>query len=424
MALSRSICLGASVLTGVMAQPVLAQDAGPTGRLLTLDTTYGLQASDNPDLDTDGNARFDATARFRLGMLTATEGQSFQAALDGGLRLSAGADADTSDLVDPALSFAYERQTRGAALEIDGNLRRSEVSSLSPLDLLLDEDLSDEDLEDLLDGTVSDEATRLTFSLGASLETRRDHPFGVTYSLGVSGVRYSGDNNTFDDDTRLTGGIDMRLDLTETIQATSNLRYVLREDEENETRLNLAIGQRFATSRLGLRLGLTDQATGLRGDLALTGAIDRPTGRLSGEIGVSLEEGGDPGLIGSARAAFDLSDVSAVTFDLSRRVTQIEDANDNPALRTVTALSGTYAQQLTRSWQLGLDTRYVITRSDAAGEGDEDFGQIGASLSRALTRDWALTMGASHRFEKDDDGSDASGTAVSLSLSRSFQQAF
>lgn len=420
---SLPLLLRASLLAAVVAAPAAAQNAGPTGRLLTFDTTFGLQASDNPDLDANGSARIGAFTQFRLGLLAVTERQSFDAAIDLGLRASAGAEGEGLEPIDPALTLGYVRESRGSRLSLDASLRQSEVSELSPFDLVLDDTLSDEDLEDLLDGAGSDDAERLSFSLGATLETRRDHPFGVTYSLGVSGVRYSQDNGSFDDDTRATAGLGFRLDVTETIRATADLGYVVRDGEEDGSRLDVALTQRFAASSLGVRFGVTDQASGLRSSLALTGSHDRPTGRLNGEIGISRQDNGDLGLIGSAGAAFALSDTSDISFDLSQRIAQVDDAAGITTLRTVTSASMTYGQQLTRDWQLGLDARYVRTRTQSDGD-TEDFGQVGASLSRALTPDWGLTLGANHRFETDEDGIDASATAVSLSLTRSVRLPF
>lgn len=415
----------ASILTSLLSTgAAVPQEEGTGARLFTLDTTFGVQATDNVDLDEDGDSRVSAFTRLGLGFASSTPSEGLTGSLDLGLRASGGSDDDDSiEFVDPDARIAYERQSRDARLLLEGNIRRSQVSELSPLDFVLDETLTAQEIEDLLDGRGIDDVTRLSYALDVTLETRRTHPFGVVYSLGLSGVRYSEQIGSLDDETRMNAGIGLRLDLSEALQTTADFGITTYDNDlEDAFGADFGVSRRFATARLGARLGFVTDDTGPRNTLAVTGAREFKTGTVDGEVGVTRLDDGGLEYIGATGASFDLQ-TSNVRFDLSRRVAQVEDENDDASIRTVTSLSSTYTRQMTRAWQLGVDVRYVRTR-DQDDESVEGFGQVGVDISRALTRDWSLTMGASHRFESDRDGDDASGTALSASLTRSVQLPF
>lgn len=415
------------VLTALMvagAPPLMAQERTSGSRVLTFDTIFGLQVGDNPELETNGDSRFDAITSFRLGLITVTEAERLEMSAGFGLRASAGDDStDDFSIIDPDLNFGYARQSRGAELRIDGRVRRTEASRLSPLELTTDEIVDLEELEDLLDLDNSVEVDLLSFSLNAALETGRDRPLGVTYSLGVAGTRYSPETTSLEDSTRLTAGIGLRGDLTETLRATSNLSYTIDDDDGTDdiARLDFGLSQRFATATLGTRLAFVDDSTGLRTSLSVTGGLDRPNGELGGSLGVTRLDDGDLALIGTARAAYDLP-AGSIGFDLSRSVSQI-DNNGVKEVRGVTTLAADYNRNLTRLWQVGVDARHVWTDSLDDG-GTDGFGQIGVDLSRQITPDWSLTLGATHGFETDSDGADVSGSILSVPLGRSVRIPF
>ncbi len=419
--------VAAGLAASVSPASLMAQERIPNGRLATLGMTFGLDASDNPRLVEDGESRLDAVARFRLGIVDATPTQRFTAGSGFGLRAASSGTDEGLEFIDPNLELGYVRQGRNAGLTLGASVRRSEVSGLSPLDLILGEVILPEDLQDLLDRRTTTDATRTSFSANATLETRRDAPFGVTYRLGVSGVRYDDDSGTFDDETRVTAGVGLRFDLTETTTATADFGYSLYDDDDdsdrNGTSLNLAISQRRAASSIGGRLGFTDDGAGLRTTAALTGELRRPDGSIGGEIGATRDGSGDLALVGAARASYALPNGN-LDFNLSRRVTQVEDdATGEEDDIVLTTLAAGYSQQVTRDWRAGVNTSYVLTEG-LDGAGTDSFGQIGLNVSRALTEDWDLTAGVTHRFETDDDGPDASANTVSLSLSRSVRLPF
>lgn len=422
--------LVSGALAGLVAGPLLAQERLPNGRLLTLGVTFGLEASDNPELEENGESRIDGITRFSLGLVDATPTQRLEFGTGFGLRVSSGdSQTDSVEFIDPDLNVSYNREGRNARLSLGASLRRSEVSALTPLDLILGDTFLPEDLDDLLDRDVTSEATRLGFSADATLETRLNSPFGITYSLGVTGVRYNDDSGAFDDETRATAGLGLRFDLTETIRADVDLGYTAYDEDDDDgesrdaARLNFGISQRRATSTVGTRLGFVSDGTGLRSTLALTGGLERPTGSLNGEIGTTLVEGGDLALTGSVRTAIAFP-TGELNFGLARRVTQSEDdATGDLDSIALTTLSAGYNRQVTRDWRLGIDTSYIITEG-LDDEGTDSFGQVGVDVSRALTKDWGLTMGVSHRFETDADGPDTSANIVSLSLSRSVRLPF
>lgn len=411
----------------------LPQTAAPGGRQLTFGSSFGLAATDNADFAADGEARADATARFRLGLSSATRVQDLAASLDFGLRAEAGPGRDEDlGLLDPSASLAYSRRSRGSELRLDASVSRSEISDLDPLELVIDDTLDPLDLETLLGQDRTREGTRTRFSLGAALETGRDAPFGVTYSLGVAGTRYSEEVDTLDDTTRGTAGLGLRFDLSEVATATADFGYATYDEAEprdDSVSVGAGLSRRGATWDLGTRLGLVSDGAGTRTTLSVDGGLERRTGALDGTLGVTRLDNGDLQLIGSADARYATRD-AALSFGLVRRVTQTDgdtDGDDDGVLRNTTTVSAGYTREVTRLWQVGLDTRYVWTETvgrDADADGTDRFGQIGVDLSRRLTDDWTVTMGLDHRFEADADGGDIRGNTVSLSLGRSFGTTF
>jgi len=428
--LSIPLCATAAASLALVL-PTAAQDRVPGGRLLTFGLSTGITASDNPDLDQTSRDELRATTSLSAGLLALTPTQRFELGTTASLRAIAGGEdgVDRFALSDPNGSILYSRRSRTTELTLEGSFSRDEISTLSPLELSLDDliDLEDiEELETLINANqIPRDARRLTFDLGATLETRRGSPFGVTYSLGVSGVRYSDAPADFDDETRVSGGLGFRFDLDEITQASADLSVVTTDDDTEEDRyaLDLGITRALATDQIGLSLGVIEDGNGNRISLSANAAREFSTGRISGSAGITRAGGGNLALVGSLGYAQELSRTQDIRLDLRRRVTRLDGLNpgDPDRERAVTTLSADYSQDITRLWRLGVDAQIVQTDViEGAGE-SESFGQIGADLSRPLTEDWGLTMGVSHRFEENGGGSDASSNTVSVSLNRSFR---
>ncbi|ETX13228.1 hypothetical protein OCH239_12685 [Roseivivax halodurans JCM 10272] len=424
--------LGAATTASlILGLPVLAQERTPDGRLLTLGLTTGITASDNVDLDPEPTEEVEATTSLSLGLLSATPTQRFELGTSAGLRalLVGDEDEDSFALDDPNGRFLYTRSSRAAKLSLEGRFDSREITSLTPLELT-SEDLADlEDLQDLEDliaaNQVPRDARRLTFDLDAALETRRDSPFGITYSVGVSGERYSDAPEAFEEETRASAGLGLRFDLDEITRATTDLRFVTSNDPEEEDRFSLDLGltRTIGTDQVGASFGIVENGDATRLSLSANAARDFSTGSVSGSLGVTRADSGNLALTGSLGLTRELSPTQDVSVDLSRRVIRLDglEEGEPDRERAVSSLSADYSQAVTRLWRFGLDAE--LTQADVIeGPGGSDsFGRIGADLSRPLTEDWRLSMGVSHRFEENADGTDATSNTVSVSLNRSFR---
>ncbi len=422
----------ATVASLILGLPATAQDRVPDGRLLTFGLSTGITATDNADLDTeDPVEEVEATTSLSLGLLSATPTQRFELGTSAGLRaLIVGEDdEDTFALDDPNGRILYSRQSRAAELTLQGAFDSREISSLTPLELT-SEDLADledlQDLEDLIDANqVSRDARRLTFNLDATLETRRDSPFGITYSVGVSGERYSDAPDAFEDETKTSAGLGLRFDLDEITRATTDIRYVTSDDPEEDDRLSLDLGltRAIGTDQVGASFGVVEDGDTTRLSLSANAAREFAAGRVSGSIGVSRADSGNLALIGSLGLARELSPTQEVSLNLSRRVVRLDgsDPGEPERERAVSSLTADYSHAVTRLWRFGLDAQLTQTEVIDGPDDSDTFGRIGADLSRPLTENWSLSMGVSHRFEENADGTDATSNTVSVSLNRTFR---
>jgi hypothetical protein len=424
--------VSALAVTALLAGPLTAQERAPGGRLLTFGLSTGLTASDNPDLDADGRGEVTATTGLSIALLSLTPTQRFELGTGLGVAARAGGDPDAESFVlsDPNAALLYSRISRASRLTLSGEFEIDEITAVNPLELATGDllDLEDEEeLEALIEANqVPSEARRLTFDLGTALETRRGTPFGVTYELGITGVRYTDAPAAFEDETRLSAGLGLRFDLTKITQATADLDAVTSLDtaqDDDRLSLELGVAQARPAGNIGVSLGLVDDNGDLRTRLSLNGAIERPTTVLGGSIGVSRAEDGDLALIGSTNLTHQITDIQSLRFGLNRQVTQLDTSNPaSPGTdRVITSLQAGYDHDITRLWRLGVDTRYTRAATSGPTDARDTFAEIGASLARPLTEDWAFNIRLSHRFETNSDGPDAQSNTISFSLDRNIR---
>ena len=124
----RAAVAPALVLSLALALPVTAQDRIPGGRLLTFGISTGLDASDNPDLDNEGDPEIAASTDLSLELLAATPTERFELGTNFGLVARAGGDPNEDDLTlsDPvAPAQGVERVARKfAVIVIFGHIKK------------------------------------------------------------------------------------------------------------------------------------------------------------------------------------------------------------------------------------------------------------------------------------------------------------
>ena len=426
----RAAVAPALVLSLALALPVTAQDRIPGGRLLTFGISTGLDASDNPDLDNEGDPEIAASTDLSLELLAATPTERFELGTNFGLDARAGGDPNEDDLTlsDPNASFLYGRQSRASELIIAGQVESEELDSRNPLEFNLDDLVGFEDEEELQEliaaNEIPDDARRLTFNLNSSLETGRNAPLGIAYGLGLSGERYTNAPDAFEDETQLSAGLGLRFTLSDITEATLALQAARTlEDEQEQFTVDFDIGQERPAHDLGTSLGLVSENGELRTSLSLTGAIRRPTTVVSGEIGLTRADSGDLALTGSTALTHEITRTQDLTFNLRRQVTQLDDLDTGAAdrERVVTSLQANYAYDVTSLWQLGLNARFTSATVVSDSDERDTYGEIGAGLDRSLTEDWSLNVELTHRFETNSDGPDARSNTISVSLDRTLR---
>jgi hypothetical protein len=399
----------AALLTGTLALPgmALAQQASPSQ---SFGLSTGLRYNDNRGLDTPSQG--DTTelfTRFDFGLVFATPLQSLSLNGDITLRGLDGAEAGSiSDgLTDPNVRLRYNRAVRNSQLTVSAFAQETETSTLIP------------ELDGLDLVVVNDNATRLSYGYDATLELRREAPFGITLSTGYTGLRYSDTTSTtLLDQDRFRVGVGFRFDINPVLRADVTTRYSTFEEEgtpgTRETyALNASLTRSLPAGSVGVRTGVTSVEEGERYSLSVTHSFERPLWQFGGSLGIEQGVNGDNFAIGSLNIGHELPNGS-LTFGLNRSVRSGLEDNE----QDFTSVRFGYTQQLSPDSSLGLNAAYSETSPTAGTGSTTSLASIGVNYQRALAPGWQLNMGLSRRESTNSAGNTARDNSVSVSLRR------
>ena len=401
----------ASLLTLTPAQ---AQDGGG-GVSLTFGLSQRLEVSNNTNLavvssGTSSGQTFRATTGLSFGAVSETRDSRLAFQTSASLRAGSGNSDSGFDLTAPQASLSYSRTAANASFNLGASLRQDEIAGLDSADV--GTDVTD------LTGT----GTRRSYSVSAGLTLAEGAPLSFGLSAAIGGTSYiDASDPALADTQRRSVGITAQLRLSETISANIGLSYALFETDKpgsvvrKTTGLSAGVAIARPNGTLNLSLGADQTADGTRTSLTLGRDYVLPRGSLSGSIGATR------GVNGSTRVSANLAyheDLPNGALDASLKRSLGAGSDDSE--RLITALSLGYSRELTPRSSLRLDANYAENSNLQAGL-TTSTARLGASYNYALTEDWGLNMGYSHRLRDQDGVGRADSDTLFVGISRSFE---
>ena len=438
----------------VLAAPLAANEP-PTPRL-----TFGFDQR----LETIGNSGLDIPAQGRttqavtglsFGVFSETPRDTLSLTGSSSFRLGDRPQGRISDFDNSRVATSYRREGADSEFVIGASVRRARLETLRSLLDFVDEDgLLDlpEDFEDL-----RGEGLRTSYDVDARLSLGQTAaPFGVTFTLGASGILYS--DGAPDADIRTErAGVQTRYRLSPVLTATLGARRERRREFAAVTERRITdrvdAGVIYAVSprtTLQAVLGysqvdrtgsIIDRQSGLVGNFDL--GVDTPDGSygvfltaqqretgqqisgglrrerellrggVSGTLGATRLPGGDTALTGALSLRQDLRD-GPLTLTISR---QAVGEDDDVRVRTVA--SAGYTHQINTVSSFGL--RADVTSSEGTALSNQlDQGSLRLTYSHALTADWALNSGVAYRVRREENVGTARSPELFIGVGRSF----
>jgi hypothetical protein len=399
------------VVAALTAGAALTQEGG--GLVLTLGVHQRVSLVDNPGLDipsTGSSARFDT--RLSFGVVSETPKNRLAFNLGAVLRGEDGGSGFGFSLDNPSAELAYTRSGPSSSLTLSAFLRESDLGE--GLTLIEGTDGNPPVLT-FEDGSARTKGVRLAYSWGEGA------PLGGTLRAGISDTDY---HDTTDpdllDNRTVTVGAGFRFALNEVTEATVNLDHRRYDEDgptaaEDSTTLSAGIVRTLPRGSLNVKLSTSDNEDGSRSGLSFGRVFDLPRGSLSFELGMTEATGSGVDITGSLNWRQDLPN-GGLLAGLKRAV-----ANDTDNQETlVTSLSLGMTQELAPRLSLNLGASWTQSEKQATGLAT-DTTSLDASVSYALTEDWAMNFGASHKVKDEDGVGSTDSTSVFVSLGRTFE---
>ncbi|MEE9389206.1 MAG: hypothetical protein V3U96_11410 [Paracoccaceae bacterium] len=415
-----------------------------------------LSLDTNPTLSAvSAGSVFRASEDVGLHFMSETSTQIFQFSVATGLALSKTVGGGTStSFSDPQYSLRYTRNAANANLDLSAAYTSGAVSSSFDIDptsavfIIVDTGTLD----------TSDAAIAYNWGLNA--------PLGFSVSASYAGRTYSGTTNPalFNTvSTVLSAGANLRISpatqgtLTATVtdysasdafstnRSTRDLGFNVTHDLARGLTIDGAVGFRTVATTAS---GTTTTDQGLMGGVNLTQALangtiyggiqadgtgastatsltfgrslELPDGSLSASLTADITAGAAPQILGSLSYLKQLPDGS-ISVDASQSLTTDSLSQD------VKASTIAIAYQKDLNSDSGLSLSFDISRVEDSGAGVADTlnrATLTATYSRALTQDWGMSVGYSHRQNSGSAIATASSDRVFLTLTRDLQFGF
>lgn len=397
----------ATAVSGFLPKPALAQETG--GLSLSFDVSEEFKTRSNPGLKIPAADRETlALTRLGFGLVSETQSQRLNFNLNGTIEAGKGAD---QGITDPTVNFGYRRESAASMLNLTAFLQQRSVDTLD----FISSGSAGDPIFTAIQGTGTQQQT----GAKATLELGRDKPFGTSFSLGTTRTEYSDTTDpTLIDNTRDTGRIGFRFDLSQALTLTTDA-VVSRRTEEGES------GKNTYTLDLGLTADRPDGTFSIdssfthadednRQILTFGRSRELPRGEISGRIGLGRDASGDINLVGGVDWSQELQRGKLlVSFD------RTISGNDNDVESRVSRLSVSADHALTPRLTSALDLG-LQDSTETLGGASTRTAEVTASLNYALAQDWGLRIGATHRARSYSSGEDAKSTDAFVSLKRHF----
>lgn len=443
--------VGAFTVMGSLGVVAQAQESLPPGMVATLDVTQRLEYSDNPDLEADGTSDFFGRTILAFGLDSATPLSRFS--LDAGTDIEEGRnDRSSVDLTNSFVQLGYGRAVRSASFDASLNYRESDVSSS-----FLSDDFD-------LDGNIleQDSGTRQSFGLQLGGVLGIDAPIGASFDLSYRGLRYNdtddpdlNDQDTLDlsaavlfrldpritaeltakyidfdtqgdgTDRETTGfGTGLLVDITPVLRGDFAVSYDRIERSGNETgtseglSVSAGLTRELTNGTLGATLSsdVSSNDDGRRSFFTVDRAMDLSRrARLSYSLGGTRSENSAFEPLINIDYAYALP-TSEVSFGLSQRVNTDSDNREQVS----TTLNAGYQHQINSLSSLSADLSIFDRNELGVNANDAQRIDISLSYRYAVTRDWGIVSGYTHRRSLSDTAEDRVSNTVFLGLQRNF----
>jgi hypothetical protein len=386
-----------------------AQETG--GLRLTFGVGFRVETSSNLGLETPDEGRSNQIAtRLSFRLEDETRAGSLYFAASGWLRALDGPDGTETGFESPDLSFGFRRAGARSTLDVTAFLREADLDTLRGL--LVDPDTGDVSVLSG-EGTQRQTGGRIAYTFGAG------EPLGLTLSAGVTDTTFR-DSPEEDDYLRAYLGATLRFALDPATEATLGLTASTYdeegEDRSDTLRFEAGLSRSLPRGTISATLYSEDTEDGTRTGLSFGQSVDLASGgRLSYSLGATRGVSGDTNLTGAVDWSQPLPRGS-LSLGLRRAVTSGEDDAETLA----TSLSARLTQELTPRTDLSVGL--TAAEAEETGTGDTTrTATLSATLTHALTRDWALDAGYSYRWRDEDGEGRATSDTLFLELRREFE---
>ncbi|MFN3847641.1 MAG: hypothetical protein ACK4RZ_17740, partial [Paracoccaceae bacterium] len=178
--------------------------------------------------------------------------------------------------------------------------------------------------------------------------------------------------------------------------------------------LSLGLNREFVNGGGSVALSVADKPGGIRTtSLSFGRSYETQTSTFGFTVGAS-RTAGNSNLTGTLRYSRELP-TGAINLRFSRGVSTSSDDTD----RLVTLLSAGYSHEINDSSKLGVTATWSESRQPGGG-GSSTNGSLGLTYSHALTEDWSLNTGLTHRSRDTATSPSATSNTVFIGLSRSW----
>lgn len=403
-----------------LAAGALAQD-GPA-RHLSFGIDQRLESSTNQSLTTpaEGTTTL-STTRLSFGLTSETAVDRIALSASGVIRAGSGPglDGNGTTFDDRRVGLRYTHSAATGEIGLDASLRDDNIRFLRPLEDFLNPDTGEIELPEDLE-TLEGNGTRRSTAVAGRLRFGDQARLGVTLRASLSQIDYIGAAAGLADSERLSYGADFRFSINDVTSATLGLtRQDFTSDAAPGTRttdtLSLGVSREFVNGSGSVSLSIADKPGAIRTtSLSFGRNYETQDSTFGFSLGAS-RTAGNSNLTGTLRYSRELPS-GAVNLSLSRGVSTSSDDTD----RLVTLLSAGYSHEINQNSKLGLTATWSESRQPGGG-GSSTNGALGLTYSHALTEDWSLNTGLTHRTRDTATSPAATSNTVFIGLSRRWE---
>lgn len=417
----RKAMLAVAAGLGVVASGAVIGRAQDSGVVVQFGLNQRLEFTDNLALD-PVSAGTTSQASTALSFNISSETGISKLTFGGGATLqvySAPGEQTQSEIANKRLNLGYSRSAANSSLDLRAAYREDDLRFLRPLTDFTNPDTGEvelpEDLDDLF-GT----GTRASTSLKAAIRWGEGQPLSYGLTATSNETDYSNTSSTLFDSQRvgLTGEVTARLSPVTSVSLNLGRSRFTDDDPISGTRITTTFGGNLRHERdngtisIGLSVARTED--GSRESLTFGRNFELAQGTLDVNLGFTRGVSGGTTVTGSLGWQQELPN-GALSAAVKRSVGPGADDGE----RIISTLSLGMSRDLSPLIGLNLGLNYVDSEETATGASvtNADFS---ASVSYALTSDWSLDMGYTHRLRDTSTGPEASSDTLFLSIGRNF----